>query len=280
MRQTGHQRVPSTVVGLGLALILAVQPVVCQAADAATPAAAAASAAADNDEEDEPTPTPVRSPSPKDPWEGFNRAVFSFNETLDEAVLKPVAEGYRKVLPSPVRTGISNFLDNIGDVWSAANHLLQGKVMSAGAMTLRVATNTVFGLGGLLDPASEMGLERQPEDLGQTLGVWGVPPGPYVMLPFLGPSTLRDTVATPVDRYAGPTALVSSTPEVVGVASLQLVSTRAGLLGASNLLDQIALDKYGFLRDLYLSRRRSQVYDGNPPEEPDPEDDEGSAKKP
>lgn len=215
----------------------------------------------------EPATAAEPSSRPADPWEGYNRAMFGFNESVDEAVLKPVAQGYRKVVPELVRTGVDNVFGNIGDVWSAVNHLLQGKIMSAGAMSLRVASNTVFGLGGLLDPATEMGLERQSEDLGQTLGRWGVAPGPYVVLPLLGPSTLRDALATPVDKMAGPSALVDETSTALGITALQVVSTRAGLLSASSMLDSIALDKYTFLRDAYLARRRNQVYDGNPPED-------------
>lgn len=230
---------------------------------AASPANAAAPAVP-------PTPAPApRAASPQDPFEGFNRSVYSFNEGLDAAVLKPVAEGYKKTVPELVRTGVSNFFGNIADVWSGVNQFLQGKIVNGAQMTLRVATNTVFGLGGLLDPATEFGLERQSEDFGQTLGRWGVPSGPFLMLPVFGPSTVRDTVALPVDRAAGPTALVSGTGETVGVVGLQVVSTRAELLSASRLLDEVALDKYSFLRDAYLARRRSQVYDGNPPDLPD-----------
>lgn len=210
-----------------------------------------------------------RPTSPKDPFEGFNRGVYSFNDAIDEAALKPLAEGYRKVVPALVRTGVENFFGNIGDVWSTVNHLLQGKVEGASKMTLRVATNTVFGLGGVLDPATEFGLERQSEDLGQTLGRWGVPAGPYLMLPLLGPSTVRDAAATPVDKAAGPSAYINDSGAVLGLTGLQLVSTRAGLLGAGKLLDDVALDRYSFLRDAYLARRRNQVYDGNPPDEPE-----------
>lgn len=207
--------------------------------------------------------------SPQDPLERYNRSMFSFNDALDRAVLKPVAEGYRQVLPELVRSGVDNFFGNLGDVWSAANHLLQGKLVGASQMTLRVATNSIFGLGGVLDPATEFGLERQSEDLGQTLGRWGMPPGPYLVLPLLGPSTLRDTAAMPVDRAATPINAINDAGTVAGLSGLQLISTRAGLLGAGKLLDDVALDRYSFLRDAYLARRRNQVYDGNPPEEPE-----------
>lgn len=211
--------------------------------------------------------------SERDPMEGFNRAMFSFNEGLDGWVLKPLAEGYRKVVPELVRTGVSNVFGNVDDLWSAVNQALQGKGGNAGLMTMRVLTNTVFGFGGLLDFASEMGLERQSEDFGQTLGRWGVPSGPYVVLPVFGPSTVRDTVALPVDKMVGPTALVDGTGPIVSVAVLQAVSVRAGLLSASQMLDDIALDKYSFMRDAYLTRRLNQVYDGEPPETPDTDED-------
>lgn len=213
--------------------------------------------------------TAVATPSRKDPYESVNRRIFAFNQAVDDAVLKPVAQGYQRVVPELVRVGIDNVLGNVGDVWSAVNQLLQGKVANSATMTLRVLSNTAFGLGGLFDPATLMGLERQSEDLGQTLGTWGVPSGPYLMLPLLGSSTVRDAVATPVDRYFGPSTLPETLAGSLGVAGLQLVSVRAGLLGASAMLDGIALDKYSFLRDAYLARRRNQVYDGDPPEERD-----------
>lgn len=213
--------------------------------------------------------TDAPAPSKRDPFEVYNRKVYAFNDMVDTAVLRPAAEGYRRAVPELARTGVDNFFGNLADVWSAFNKLLQGKVVQSAQMTLRVATNTVFGLGGLLDPATEFGLERQPEDFGQTLGVWGVPTGPYLMLPILGPSTVRDTAALPLDRgVASPSRyLGGSTNAQVGVTGLQLVAARAGLLSASKLLGDVALDKYAFLRDAYLARRRSQLYDGNPPDE-------------
>ena len=231
-------------------------------APAAAPSAAVAASAADDTEADEP------SVNARDPYESLNRKVFEFNDRLDANVLKPVAETYQKVVPGMVRTGVSNVLGNLGDVWSAVNQLLQGKPGQAGEMTMRVITNTVFGIGGLFDQATELGLERHSEDFGQTLGRWGVPPGPYIVLPLLGASTARDTVATPVDLYASmDTQLVSGTSATVGVSVLKVVNTRANLLGASQLLDEVALDRYSFFRDAYLARRRSQVYDGNPPDD-------------
>jgi phospholipid-binding lipoprotein MlaA len=204
-------------------------------------------------------------PPKEDPWEHFNRKVYSFNETVDEAVVKPVATAYRDVVPQLVRTGVSNVLGNLNDVWSAANHLLQGKVHHGLDMGMRVLTNTVFGLGGLLDPATEMGLVRRSEDFGQTLGRWGVGPGPYLVLPFLGPSTLRDAGGLLLDRQASPSAYARTKAIGYGVTTLEIINLRASLLGATQFLDVAALDKYSFLRQVYLSRRQDAVYDGAPP---------------
>ena len=205
--------------------------------------------------------------SKDDPWESFNRKVFVFNEAVDEAVLKPVATAYRDVVPQLVRTGISNVLSNIGDVWSAANHLLQGKIHSGLDTGMRVLVNTVFGLGGLLDVATEVGLTRQREDFGQTLGRWGVGPGPYLVLPFLGPSTLRDAGGLLLDRKFSPSSLPPTDKGTYSVAALEIIDLRAGLLGATQLLNDVALDKYTFLRQAFLARRLDQVYDGAAPVE-------------
>jgi phospholipid-binding lipoprotein MlaA len=214
--------------------------------------------------------------SKKDPFEGFNRSVFSFNDAIDTAVLKPVAQAYQDVVPEYIRTLIGNVFGNVADAWSTVNHFLQGKIESGLQMGFRVATNSVLGFGGLLDIGTEIGLEKQPEDFGQTLGRWGAPSGPYLVLPLLGPSTVRDTLALPADMSFGPTYYIDDTrAKLLGVTALNLVNTRAGLLGASKVLDDVALDRYGFLRDAYLARRQNQVYDGNPPEEP--EEDEEAA---
>lgn len=203
--------------------------------------------------------------NPADPWEAWNRKVYAFNDAVDNAVVRPVAEFYRDVLPQPVRTGVSNVLRNVNDVWSAANHLLQGKVEQGLTMGWRVLTNTTFGLGGLLDPATEMGLQRRPEDFGQTLGVWGMPSGPFLMLPFLGPSTVRDTAGLLADRQVSTASLAADWHDVTSITLLEVVSLRASLLDAGRLLDQAALDRYSFLRDGYLQRRLDAVYDGAPP---------------
>jgi len=213
-------------------------------------------------------------PNPKDPWEPFNRSMFAFNDGLDKYALKPVAEGYEKVIPSPIRTCVHNFFGNIADVWSTANQLLQGKFANTATMTMRVLTNTTMGLGGLLDPATELGLERKPEDLGQTLGWYGVPPGPYLVLPLFGPSDVRDAVALPGDEYVGAPLIFPATNDRLFLTVLGIVDARASLLSASNMLDEIALDRYTFLRDAYITRRRSLVYDGNPPEDPEESDEQ------
>ncbi len=211
-----------------------------------------------------------------DPWESWNRKVFAFNDAVDEAVLKPVAEGYRKVLPQLVRTGIDNVFGNLGDVWSTVNQFLQGKVQLGMEMGMRVLLNTAFGFGGLLDIATEAKLPRRSEDFGQTLGHWGVGSGPYLVLPFLGPSTLRDTGGLVVDRaVAAPSRLGETDTQRYTITGVQLVNTRAGLLATTQLISEVALDRYSFVRDGYLARRLDQVYDGSPPlENLDPEGDE------
>ncbi|XVJ71025.1 MAG: VacJ family lipoprotein [Rhizobacter sp.] len=204
---------------------------------------------------------------PRDPWERWNRQVYGLNDAVDNAVLKPVATAYQKAVPSVVRRGVDNFFGNFGDAWSMVNNLLQGKVENGIRDMFRVTTNTLFGLGGLLDIATELRLDRQGEDFGQTLGYWGVGSGPYVVLPLLGPSTLRDTSALPLDTYVSPNLVVNDSAAKAGLTTLRVVNLRANLLGASRMLDDVALDKYNFTRDAYLQRRRNQVFDGNPPPE-------------
>ena len=218
-----------------------------------------------------------------DPLERVNRPIFTFNEAVDRTVLVPVATAYRDVVPSPVRTGVGNFIGNFADAWSALNQFLQGKAHEGVHMTLRVVVNTFFGIGGLVDWGTEMGLERQSEDFGQTLGRWGLGAGPYLVLPLLGPSSLRDTAGLTLDLQTTPSAvLFGPTHDVVAASSLQVVQRRSELLEAGRLLDEAVLDdKYQFVRDAYLSRRKNQVWDGNPPEEPDaPEDDAGTPDAP
>ncbi|MGJ7503879.1 MlaA family lipoprotein [Variovorax sp. ZT5P49] len=205
--------------------------------------------------------------NPADPLEPFNRGVSRFNDTVDDAVLVPVATAYQKALPSMVRTGVNNFFGNIGDVWSLANNVAQLKLQNSAETFMRLNVNTFFGLGGLLDVATEAGIPRHEEDFGQTLGYWGVGPGPYVVLPLLGSSTLRDTAAKPVDMYGDPLGYVEDIPWRNSLTVLRIVDTRSQYLRASRLLGDAALDKYSFTRDAFLQRRRSQVYDGNPPDD-------------
>lgn len=215
----------------------------------------------------------VPHPNPADPFEGYNRSMQRFNDAVDDAVLAPLARTWRDHVPSFVRIGVGNFFGNLDDAWSAVNHLLQAKPEPALTMTMRVAVNTALGLGGLLDIGSEAGLERQSEDFGQTLGRWGLPAGPYLVLPLLGPSSVRDTLGRPLDMAATSTARIGlDEGEITAAGLLNVVDRRARLLGASRLLEQAALDRYIFLRDAYLARRRNQVYDGDPPPLPVPDE--------
>ncbi|MCM2295360.1 VacJ family lipoprotein [Rhodoferax sp.] len=208
--------------------------------------------------------------NPRDPLEPFNRGMYQFNDAVDRAVVKPVATVYRDVLPSPVRTGVNNFFANLQDAWSFVNNSLQLKGEAAGNSLVRFGVNTLLGFGGVLDIASEMQVERQTEDFGQTLGYWGVGAGPYLVLPLLGPSTVRDTVALPVDAQGNLVAGVSDVSTRNSLTSLNLLSRRARLLQASNILDQVALDPYTFTRDAFLQSRLNAVYDGDPPDDSEP----------
>lgn len=201
---------------------------------------------------------------PRDPFEGFNRAMFEFNDGFDRVALRPAAEAYSN-LPSFVQTGVGNFFGNLGDVWTGVNNVLQGKPADGASDAARVLVNSTIGLGGLLDVASAGGVPKHSEDFGQTLGVWGVKPGPYVVLPFFGVSTLRDTTAMPVDGM-GDLWLYKDPVRWRNVgAALRVVDQRAAALEMSSLIEDAALDRYQFVRDAYLQRRQSKVYDGNPP---------------
>jgi len=202
---------------------------------------------------------------PEDPLESFNRAMYSFNDTLDQAILKPVAQGYNAVLPDPVNKGVSNFFSNLEDIVVVFNDLLQFKFEQALTDTARVFFNTTIGVFGLIDVASGMDMPKHNEDFGQTLGYWGVDTGPYIVWPFLGPSNVRDTVGFIGDAYVNP--LYDIEPEGTQNALLvvNVIDTRAGLLSASKILKEAALDPYLFVRDAYLQRRQNLVYDGNPP---------------
>lgn len=201
--------------------------------------------------------------NPRDPLEGYNRAMFKFNDTVDQVALKPVATAYKKVTPSFVQTGVGNFFGNLSDVWSAVNNLLQGKGEAGLQDVVRVSMNSTFGILGLIDIASQAGIPKHNEDFGQTLGWYGIQPGPYVMLPLLGPSTVRDTVALPLDmtgdpwRYKDPVNV-----RTIGTVT-RIVDKRAALLDATNLMEAAALDRYEFIRDGFLQARESKVFDGD-----------------
>ncbi len=212
------------------------------------------------------TTSHASAPVPQDPFESWNRGVFAFNEGLDAHVIKPVATGYTYVLPSFVRTGVTNFFANFTDLWSGINSVLQGKLRNGGSDGMRVVTNTTVGIVGLFDVATELGIKKYPEDFGQTLGVWGFGAGPYVVWPVLGGYSLRDSFGLPLDIAATPGFWVDDTGWSIGIAGLQFVNARANLLKASDILDDAVLDKYTFVRDANLQRRRSLVYDGNPPD--------------
>lgn len=204
---------------------------------------------------------------PRDPLEPMNRAVHAFNEKVDDIALKPVAKGYAAVLPSPVRTGVRNVFSNLNDVTVFTNNLLQFKLEAATSDFLRVVFNTSFGLLGVLDVASEMGLAKHDEDFGQTLGHWGVGTGAYVVLPFFGPSDVRDTVGFVADKaYTDLVYDIEHNPSRNAAVVVRVVSKRADLLAAKEAIDTAALDGYEFTRDFYLERRRGQVHDGRPPE--------------
>lgn len=198
---------------------------------------------------------------PRDPLEPFNRGVSQFNDAVDGAVLKPVATVYRDVTPDLVRTGVNNFFENLRDVWSFVNSTLQLKPQAAAENALRVGVNTAFGLGGLLDIASEMGIERTRLDFGQTLGRWGVPSGPYLVLPIFGPSSLRDAAGFGVETSGDLVSRIDHIPTRNALFGLRAVETRANLLRATTMLEGAALDKYSFTRDVYLQRRQSQIED-------------------
>lgn len=207
--------------------------------------------------------------NPKDPVEGFNRAMFAFNEGLDSVIVKPVATGYEAVLPSPIRTGVTNFFGNIDDLFIGVNNLLQGKVPEAFSDLGRVVINTTIGLLGVLDIASDAGLEKHDEDFGQTFGRWGVGNGAYVVIPVFGPRTVRDTVGLVLDVKADPVANHRPKGDRDIALVLRLVNDRANLLAADKVVEEAALDKYSYVRDAYLQRRRNLIHDGNPPREPE-----------
>jgi phospholipid-binding lipoprotein MlaA len=202
--------------------------------------------------------------NPRDPFEGFNRAMFSVNEGID-TVAKPVAQGYDAVVPDIVQTGIGNFFGNIADVWIAVNNFLQGKITEGASDVARVMVNSTVGIAGLIDVASHLELEKHAEDFGQTLGRWGVGEGPYLYWPFIGPRNVRDTFGFAVDAYADPVVHVHDEPVRYSLVGVRFVDLRASLLPADKIIEEAAFDKYSYIRNAYFQMRRHAVYDGNPP---------------
>ena len=215
--------------------------------------------------------------NPRDPLESFNRSVYRFNDTVDRYALKPVAQVYQKVVPEPVQLMVSSFFGNLDDLYTGANNLLQAKPKEALVDLSRFVVNSTLGLGGVADVASGIGMPKHNEDFGQTLGYWGVPSGAYLVIPFLGPSTVRDAPARAVDFYASPLDLVydGNVRERNWIWGTRLVSARASLLEGEKVIEGAALDPYSLIRDAWLQRRRNAVFDGNPPDEPEMEDDSG-----
>lgn len=208
---------------------------------------------------------PDREVDPRDPLESFNRATFRFNTDFDKAFVQPVARGYRKVTPEPVDRGITNFFNNLADVTSAVNNVLQFKMSRAGSDVGRLFINSTVGVLGFVDVATNVGLPSYKEDFGQTLGYWGLEPGAYLVTPFLGPSSMRDAIGMGGDMVTDP--LISFRKHQVrwGLVGVKLIDRRADLLAATDIVEEAAIDPYSFVRDAYLQRRQSLVYDGNPP---------------
>jgi phospholipid-binding lipoprotein MlaA len=212
--------------------------------------------------------------NPRDPFEPVNRGIYQVNDVLDKAIMKPVATVYKTVIPELVRTGVNNFFGNLYDILTVLNNLLQGKFAEAFSDTGRVVLNSTAGLLGLIDLGTEVGLEKHKEDFGQTLGWWGTPAGPYLQVPFFGPSSVRDAVGSFVDFKLDPIKWLwrNDIPTRNSLWGLYFVNLRANLLDSTKILDEAALDPYEFQRDAYLQRRRNLVYDGNPPQEKDEDD--------
>ena len=207
--------------------------------------------------------------SPSDPWESFNRSVFAFNEGLDDYLLKPITKGYRFILPKPAQQGIDNFFGNYRDIYTSANNLLQGNFSMAFSDLMRVVVNTIFGLGGFIDMATPGGLEKHKADFGQTFGVWGIPSGPYVVLPIFGPSSVRDTFGTAADLETD--YLFRLLPDVAlrnSLTALRVVNARNTYFEAGDLLEGAAIDKYTFTRDAYIQRRQYQIDQAKEGKEP------------
>ncbi|MCK6413170.1 MAG: VacJ family lipoprotein [Azonexus sp.] len=203
--------------------------------------------------------------NPRDPYEGFNRTMFAVHETLDRSLLKPVARGYDRALPLPVKAGVGNFFGNVGDAWTGANNLLQGKAGDAGVDLARLLVNSTLGIFGLFDVASELGLEKHDEDFGQTLAVWGVGDGAYLFWPLIGPRSVRDTAGFVTDAWVDPVGWVDPVRVRNTFRGVRIVDVRASLLPSDKVVDEAALDKYSYIRDAYFQRRQNQIHDGRPP---------------
>lgn len=221
---------------------------------------------------------PSGKPDPRDPLERINRTTFAFNDALDRAIARPVAKAYVKVMPRFVRTGVSNVFNNLNTIGTVVNDLLQGKVRQAGRDSARFLLNSTFGLGGLFDPASAAGLEFNDEDFGQTFGKWGIEPGPYVMLPILGPTTFRDGFGRLIDQFTYPVTYLEDDSTRYIIRGVSLLDTRAELLDIDEQLDR-SYDRYAFFRNAWLQRREFQVTDGNI-EDPSLELEEGMEEEP
>lgn len=218
------------------------------------------------------TPAGNRSPDPQDPWEGFNRSIYSFNEGLDRAVIKPVAKGYDAIVPTPVNTIVTNAFANIDDLMIAVNNLLQGKFKASASDLGRVVLNSTLGIGGLIDVATGMTLEKHEEDFGQTFARWGLAQGPYVILPVFGRATVLDTFGFAADVPMRPISWIEADVVRLSATGLQVIDARADLLSAEKIVEAGAIDKYSYMRGQYLQWRQYLIHDGNPPREKEDEE--------
>ncbi len=213
-------------------------------------------------------------PTKEDPLEPWNRQMYAVHQVIDGNFIKPVAEAYVKVVPEVIRTGVSNFSGNIDDLFTGINNVLEGNGQQAGDDFGRVLLNSTFGLLGVMDLGSMMGIHKDHKDFGITFGKWGVPPGPYLFIPLFGPTTVRDGTGTLVRLFIGPVGYIPDVPLRNSIYGVGYVDLRADALGAESVLDTAALDRYRFLRNAYLKNRQYQIYDGKPP--PEEEDDEAA----
>lgn len=209
--------------------------------------------------------TALAETNPRDPYEGFNRVMFSVNETVDQYAAKPVAQAYDEAVPLPVKMGVGNFFGNAGELWIGVNSALQGKFSDAGVDLARLLINSTVGIFGLFDVASELGIEKHDEDFGQTMAVWGVDDGGFLFWPLIGPRTLRDTAGWGIDSYMDPVWRAQPISTRNSLVATRFIDIRASLLPADKVVEEAALDKYAYIRDAYLQRRRNQIFDGRPP---------------